>query len=87
MGIYSDGKAYGVNLIIDGVSVYKKLYEEPMAGDQIREVKVFFDTITDKNTISVRFYINASSTYGPGTFMAWYPASLELLEKLFMNSS
>jgi hypothetical protein len=87
MGIYSDGKTYGVNLIIDGESIYKKLYEEPMGKDQIREVKVFFDTITDKNTVTVRFYINACSTFGPGTFMAWYPANLELLEKLFTSCS
>lgn len=87
MGIYSDGKTYGVNLMIDGESVYIKLYEEPMTEDQIHHVKLFFDTITDKNTVTIRFYINASTTYGPGSFMTWFPANLELLEALFTSCS
>jgi hypothetical protein len=102
MGIYSDGKTYGINFLIEGESVYKKLYEEPMGKDQIQHAKVFFDTITDKNTVTIRFYINACSTYeystftfhingcstfGAGSFMTWFPADLESLQKLFMNSS
>ena len=87
MGIYSDGKTYGINFLIEGESVYKKLYEEPMGKDQIQHAKVFFDTISDKNTVTIRFYINASSTYGPDTFMTWFPADIESLETLFMNCS
>ena len=83
MGIYSDGKIYGVDLIVADESVYKALYEAPMTGDQIHDVKVFFDKISDKNTVTIKFYTMSSSTYGPGTFMSWYPANLELLDRLF----
>ena len=87
MGIYSDGKTYGINFLIDGESVYKKVYEEPMTEDEIREVKVFFDTITDKNTVTIYLHVNCCSTYDSDTFKAWFPASLELLEELFTRCS
>ena len=74
MGIYSDGKIYGISIRLDLV-IYEKIYEQPITHDQIKEAKDFYNSI-GQGDVSV--YVKCSSTYNlePNSFMTWVPSSI-----------
>ena len=77
MGIYSDGKIYGISIRLD-VVVYQEIYENPITLEQIKEAKDFYDTIDSQGSVTV--YIKCSSTYSlePNSFMTWVPSRILL---------
>jgi hypothetical protein len=79
MGIYSDGKIYGISIRLD-VVVYQEIYEKPITLEQIKEAKDFYNSIDLQGSVSV--YIKCSSTYSlePNSFMTWVPSRI-LLDK------
>ena len=90
MGIYSDGKVYGVSLVIDNVSIIEKTNTKEMTGQQIQEIKTIYDLLSteDRYKILVRFYTSAVSTYNSETyapFMTWFPVDVQSLELLFIK--
>jgi hypothetical protein len=80
MGIYSDGKIYGISIRLD-VVVYQEIYENPITLEQIKEAKDFYDSIDSQGSVTV--YIKCSSTYSlePNSFMTWVPSSI-LIDRL-----
>jgi hypothetical protein len=77
MGIYSDGKIYGISIRLD-VVVYQEIYENPITLEQIKEAKDFYDSIDSQGSVTV--YIKSSSTYSlePNSFMTWVPSRILL---------
>jgi len=82
MGIYSDGKIYGISIRLDLV-VYEKIYENPITLEQIQEAKDFYNSFVSVETqpLSVSVYVKCSSTYTlePNSFMSWIPSDLNQL--------
>jgi hypothetical protein len=74
MGIYSDGKIYGISIRLD-IVVYEKIYEQPITEGQIQEAQDFYNSI-GQDDVSV--YVKCSSTYvlEPNSFMSWVPSSI-----------
>jgi hypothetical protein len=89
MGIYSDGKIYGVSLILDGKIIFEKSFLVVMDGFAIEEVKKEYNSLSDeeKNDLSIRFYTSCSSTYDTDNniFMTWIPSNKNTLEKFIFG--
>lgn len=88
MGIYSNGHIYGVSFILDGSTIFEKIYDTKLAYNQVQSVKEFYDKLnTDKkDMVVIRFYMSCVSTYEPsqpGECMCWWPVHKDELEKLF----
>ncbi len=77
MGIYSDGKIYGISIRLD-VVVYEKTYDEPITSVQIQEAKDFYHSVEAKDSLQVSVYVKCSSTYvlEQNSFMSWIPSNL-----------
>ena len=81
MGIYSDGKIYGISIRLDLV-VYERTYPHKITLDQIQEAKDFynsFDSVERKGRpLTVKIYVKCSSTYtsDSNSFMSWVPSDL-----------
>lgn len=94
MGIYNNGKIYGVRwyryaaddqLIVD---TFERTYSEKMTMIQIQEVKAHFDLIADienQEPLYVKFYTKCSDTYGSGEYMHWWLGNLNQLKELFLT--
>lgn len=87
MGIKTDGSIYGVCLLIREKEIYKILSESKLSKEELSEVKVEFNKLSEeeKGEVIIHFYTSLSSTYNSGisgTFMSWFPGSRESLEKL-----
>jgi len=89
MGIYSDGKVYGLSFTLDDETVHeiKSNGEEPLTPKQIKDAKDFYNTVKDKQKdITIRYYTLCSSTYGPhDTFYSWFPGDAGFIQKLFSS--
>ena len=92
MGIYSNGKVYGVGWIryndSDEITIcFEKIFEDKMSILQIQEVKMAYDLIPEdqRNNMSIRFYTSCSSTYDDGTFMTWFPGNTYSLKEFFLK--
>ena len=89
MGIYSDGKIYGVSLILDGKILFEKTFLVVMDGFVIEIVKDIYNGLTDdeKNDLNIRFYTSCSSTYDTDNniFMLWIPSNKNTLEKFIFG--
>jgi hypothetical protein len=89
MGIYSDGKIYGVSLILDDRTIFELTSTEILNLDEIHMVKENYYELTNKqkNNTIIRFYMSCSSTYNSNTdsFMTWFPGSQDVLERLFAS--
>jgi abortive infection bacteriophage resistance protein len=85
MGIYSDGKIYGISFRLD-VVVYEQTYENPITLEQIKEAKDFYDSmhLVEIKPLKVSVYMKCSSTYnlGQNSFMSWVPSVLDQLKVL-----
>ena len=94
MGIYNDGKIYGVRwyryaaddqLIVD---TFERTYSEKMTMIQIQEVKEQYDLIADienQEPLYVKFYTKCSDTYGAGEYMHWWSVNMDQLKELFLT--
>jgi hypothetical protein len=89
MGIYSDGKIYGVSLILNGKIIFEKTFEVVMDGFAIEIVKKEYNRLTndEKNDLSIRFYTSCSSTYDTNNniFTMWIPSNKNTLEKFIFG--
>ena len=87
MGIYDSGSIFGIkiyNFDDDDASniLFEEKYNEVMNFYQIREVYLFYNMLDNKDRIQFQYYTECSSTNDKGTFLSWYPMSLNLfLEK------
>ena len=94
MGIYSDGNVYGVywNIYDESdklLTRFEKTYPEKMTLDQIQEIKVEYDKLTESDFTNIQFgfYTKCTTTFSDdmGTFMSWFPGTKERIEELFSN--
>lgn len=88
MGIYSNGRIFGIQIynFNDDFSniLFEEKYDEVMSYNQMREAYLFYDNLHDKNNILFKIYTECSSTlnYDRENFMMWYPMHLDtFLEK------
>jgi hypothetical protein len=92
MGIYSDGKIYGVSLISSDVIVYSKKYPYIMGPLEINEVSDLYASLSveTKQLLKVSFWLKSSTTYEPtfpSEFMHWYPSDNQTLEELIKRTA
>jgi hypothetical protein len=99
MGIYNDGKIYGVSLeIYDSsgnlIKQFEKTYTEQLKVSQIEEIKAGYEQFTEeeKKKLCVRFYTSISTTYDLGisdnfgsSSMGWWSGSRTQLEELLYS--
>jgi hypothetical protein len=82
MGIYSNGKIFGIRIynFIDDISnvLYEEKYDEIMTHQQMNEAYLFYTNLNDKNNVSFQIYTECSSTLNKDkdNFITWYPLSL-----------
>jgi len=90
MGIYSNGRIFGIKIytFIDEISnvLYEEKYVDTMTRQQMREAYLFYSSLKEKNEVCFKIYTECSTTLDPryieDTFMSWYPLSLQVfLEK------
>jgi hypothetical protein len=90
MGIYSNGKIFGIqiyNFNDNDVSniLFEEKYDEIMSHEQMRESYLFYTQLNDKTNIFFKIYTECSSTLNPYNnepFMRWHPLHLDtFLEK------
>jgi hypothetical protein len=80
MGIYSDGKVYGISFMLnkEEEAVYEVKSDLPLTPQQIKDIKDYYETVKQKY-VSIRYYAQCSSTYGPqDTFYTWFPLTVSL---------
>lgn len=93
MGIYSDGKVYGVSWELYDVSgniiiKYEKTSKEKLNLEQIQEIKNEFEKLSEDNrsACSISYYTSVSDTYGSsGSYMTWINGYRESLELMFVK--
>ena len=81
MGIYTNGKIYGIqiyNFNEDDVSniLFEQKYNDVASDEQMNEAYLFYTNLNDKNNILFKIYTKCSSTldnYNKDDFMMWYP--------------
>jgi hypothetical protein len=60
MGIYSNGKVYGIRWLIhksDETTIeFEKIYTHEMTAQNIREAKEEFDQLTEEEILEASFY-------------------------------
>lgn len=90
MGIYSNGKIFGLqiyNFIDDDISniLYEEKYDEEISYIQMREAYLFYNNLNDKDKICFKIYIECSSTLSDNkdNFMMWQQLSLDTFLKKF----
>ena len=87
MGIYSDGKIYGVSIRYTDIVLFERKYEVNLSIDQVNEIKEFYNNLSEegRGDVSVYIYMAFLSTYSPSDkrLMSWVPSSRERLEALF----
>jgi hypothetical protein len=81
MGVYSDGNIYGVSFMIDGETIFQKVFNESMDSAQKQEVRAAYNALKEeqREKIHIYFYASCGSTYDldpPDSFMAWFPGDL-----------
>ena len=89
MGIYSNGRIFGIqmyNFNDDDISniLFEEKYHEEMSYIQMRETHFFYNNLNDKNKFFFKIYTECSSTlsYYRDNCMMWQRLSLDtFLEK------
>jgi hypothetical protein len=87
MGIYDNGLIFGIkiyNFNNDDCAniLFEAIYNEIMSDAEKKEAYLFYTELNNKNEIRFQYYTECSSTYSKGSFLTWYPISLNLfLEK------
>jgi hypothetical protein len=90
MGIYSDGRVYGIRLTLAENILFEETWSETIDLGLLAKGKQICMRLTDtqKSAMDVRFYMASSSTYdvnSSGTCMAWWPVGYSSLEQLFQT--
>lgn len=85
MGIYSDGKIYGVSLVSSDIIVYSRKYPHVMGLLEINEVGDLYANLSEETKLGLKisFWLKSSTTYEPtipSEFMHWYPSDRLALE-------
>lgn len=91
MGIYNDGKIYGIQCykILDEhtplteescAPVFELKYDQTLNKDQIKDIKNLCDAL-GSGEYSFKYYTSCSDTYGSGTYMSWWPIEKDDLTK------
>ena len=84
MGIYSDGKVYGVLLMLDTTVFVRLTSIVELSPAEIEEVKIQYQLLTEdeKNTVGISFYTACTTTCESTstTMMSWFPGTRDLLE-------
>jgi hypothetical protein len=84
MGIYPDGKVYGVQLYVDEVKIFEDYSE--INEIQLQAVKRCYDglTLEEKEKLHILFYMSYSTTYSiPSVSMKqWIPVNVLTFEKM-----
>lgn len=89
MGIYSNGRIFGIQIYTRQDDVIATLFEEkydaPMSYQQMREAYLFYDTLTDKRTICFNTYNEYTCTHNldSGNFMMWTPLRVDTFLQIF----
>jgi hypothetical protein len=87
MGIYDNGSIFGIriyNFNDDDFAniLLEKTYNEIISDEEKKAAYLFYTELNNKNEIRFQYYTECSSSYGEGSFLMWYPLSLNLfLEK------
>lgn len=84
MGVYSDGNIYGVSFMLDGETIFQKVFKEPMDSLQKQGVHAAYNALKQeqREKIHIYFYASCASTYvldPPDSFMAWFPTDYKML--------
>jgi hypothetical protein len=84
MGVYSEGKIYGVSFMLDGETIFQKVFKECMNSEDKQEVDEAYNALTSEQREKIHVYVYAScaSTYvlePPDSFMAWFPTNYKML--------
>ena len=90
MGIYNNGKFYGIQIYnfnndISNI-LYEEKYDEIMSYTQMREAYLFYNNLNNKNNVFFKVYTECSDTlskYDKDNFMAWTPLSLNTFLERF----
>jgi hypothetical protein len=90
MGIYSNGRIYGIKIYnVNDDDTISILYEEKgvneMTHAQIRESHLLYSNLENKNDVFVRVYMECTSTLGGNNllytnnnvFYDWFPISID----------
>jgi hypothetical protein len=89
MGIYDNGNIFGIKIYHfnddDDVAniLFEKTYTEIMSDEEKKQTYLFYTDLNNKNGIRFQYYTQCTSTYGPGTFLSWYPMTLDLFLERF----
>lgn len=92
MGIYNDGKIYGINITTDetGEIVFEKIYDTKMTTEQVKDFEINYQKITTEQKINMRYsiYTCCSCSYDINdysTFMSWFPVSKDFIDNFILN--
>ena len=96
MGIYSDGKVYGVKWVLynednkddyEILFTFEKTFTTPLNLHQIQEIEMEFQKLSEdeQKNLTISFYTCCTSTYDSGTYMTWFPGSVAAIVKLFLE--
>lgn len=55
--------------------------QQSLTPQQIKDIQEYYETVKQKY-ISIRYYAQCSSTYGPDTFFTWFPCTADLIYKI-----
>lgn len=91
MGIYSNGKIFGIQIynFIDDVSnvLYEYKQDHELSYNQMNEAYLFYNNSNDSNKLYFKVYTECCSTLdkntNANTFMMWLPITLETFIEKF----
>ena len=91
MGIYSNGKIFGIQIynFINDVSnvLYEYKQDHELSYNQMNEAYLFYNNSNDSNKLYFKVYTKCCSTLdkntNANTFMMWLPITLETFIEMF----
>jgi len=90
MGIYDSGTIFGIRMYTFNEedccnTLFEETYDEIMSDKEKKKAYVFYCGLNNKKGIRFQYYTECSSTYGKGSFLVWYPMTLDVfLEHFFV---
>ena len=93
MGIYGNGKIYGVCIRLreasEAVDLFHKTSEEEFSAEEKREAFLFYENVTNKQDLTFQIETECYSSLEPGTldevFRMWAPIPLESFLQQFQR--
>ena len=93
MGIYSNGKVYGIRWYIkdeydEYIIYYEQKYETELTPKNIQEIKEKYDDLSNMELSIAKFsyYTKCTSTIdigsGSDNFMSWFPSDKNMMDKI-----